>query len=94
MIAEILKPYKKIIIVFLITISIIIIIGYAFIFDYYKDVHKDNYIIVTCQDQETGEVYEEQYKNNQELEDSGFLCGDPIIENPLYPNIKFNITIK
>ena len=94
MIVNILRPYKKYIIIFLIIISSIIIIGYTFIFNYYKDVSKNNYIVVTCQDPTTLETWEERYNNNYELEQSPTLCRIPQIQNPLYNNIEINITFE
>lgn len=68
--------YKKPIIIFSIIMIIIIIVGYAWLFNYYKDVSKSNYIIVTCQDPNTpGEFYEERYNNMRAFEDSPTLCG-------------------
>jgi len=77
--------------VFSIIMIIIIIVGYAWLFNYYKDVSKSNYVVITCKDQNTGKLYEEHYNSVREFEDSETICGLSKNHNVLWGNPKVDI---
>lgn len=95
-IREVLAPYNKLIITFLIILTILIVIGYAFIFNYYKDIKQDNYIIITCKNPNNNAYYEERYNNLTEFQNARFVCGVEKIANSIkyVDDLHYNITIK
>jgi hypothetical protein len=87
--------YKKPIIIFSIIMIIIIIVGYAWLFNYYKDVSKSNYVVVTCEDpNKPGEFYEERYNSVREFKESPTICGVDKIANSLktWEDIELNLS--
>jgi len=92
-IKEVWEKHKLAIIGFSLIMITIIILGYVLIFEYYKDVSDNNYIIVNCKDQETGRTWDERYNNMFEFKESKGVCGESKIENPLFNNINYNITL-